>query len=76
VQGFERDSYCTGFETTSGPNCSKCSPGSTSSTWTAGTLCQADYKKWLDFNKWLADQTHARGMGIALKNNHWMAKDL
>jgi hypothetical protein len=76
VQGFERDSHCTGFESPSGPNCGTCSLGSKDSTWNAGAMCQADYDKWLEFNKWLADETHALGMGIALKDNRLMAKDL
>ncbi|KAJ3023685.1 UNVERIFIED_CONTAM: hypothetical protein HDU68_008507 [Siphonaria sp. JEL0065] len=76
VQGFERDSYCTGFEATTGSNCKSCSPGSTSNSFYVDQKCDADYKAWLDFNKFLANEAHALGMGIALKNNHLQAPEL
>ncbi|KAJ3018231.1 UNVERIFIED_CONTAM: hypothetical protein HDU68_011269 [Siphonaria sp. JEL0065] len=76
VQGFERDSYCTGFEATTGPNCKACSPGSTSNTFYVDQKCEADYNAWLEFNKFLANEAHALGMGIALKNNHLQAPEL
>ncbi|KAJ3023684.1 UNVERIFIED_CONTAM: hypothetical protein HDU68_008506 [Siphonaria sp. JEL0065] len=76
VQGFERDSYCTGFEATTGSNCNSCTQGSTSNSFYVDQKCDADYNAWLDFNKFLANEAHALGMGIALKNNHLQAPEL
>ncbi|KAI9328536.1 glycoside hydrolase superfamily [Obelidium mucronatum] len=77
VQGFERDSYCTGFEAKTGANCGSCKAGSPANkNFYIDKKCDADYKAWLDFNKFLADSAHALGMGIALKNNHHQAAEL
>jgi hypothetical protein len=67
--GFERDSYCTGFE-----QCETCT--GPSSTWTIEKVCAADFAAWLDFNQFLAAAAHARSLGIFLKNNHWQAPQL
>ncbi|KAI9328537.1 glycoside hydrolase superfamily [Obelidium mucronatum] len=75
VQGYERDSYCTGFEATTGANCGACKSGSTKEYF-IDKKCDADYNAWLDFNKFLADEAHKQGMGVALKNNHFQAAEL
>ncbi len=67
--GFERDSYCTGFE-----QCEKCT--GPSSTWTIEKVCPADFAAWLDFNQFLAAAAHARSLGIFLKNNYYQAPQL
>ncbi|KAJ3014775.1 UNVERIFIED_CONTAM: hypothetical protein HDU68_000131 [Siphonaria sp. JEL0065] len=75
VQGFERDSYCTGFEAKTGANCGSCKSGTTRDYY-IDKKCVADYDAWLDFNKFLATEAHNQGMGVALKNNHFQAAEL
>ncbi|KAJ3022923.1 UNVERIFIED_CONTAM: hypothetical protein HDU68_008858 [Siphonaria sp. JEL0065] len=75
VQGFETDSYCTGWEATIGPNCVACKSGSTREYF-IDKKCDADYNAWLEFNKFLATEAHNQGLGVALKNNHFQAAQL
>ncbi|KAJ3202604.1 hypothetical protein HDU67_000396, partial [Dinochytrium kinnereticum] len=70
TQGFERDSYCTGFE-----KCESSCSGP-SSSWSIEKVCKADYDVWLDFNRFLATEAHALGLGIAMKNNRYQASSL
>lgn len=66
VNGFERDSYCTGFE-----QCETCTQPD--EDWNAMDVCAADFDAWLDFNRWLAREAHCRGMGIAMSSNKYQA---
>ncbi|KAJ3202603.1 hypothetical protein HDU67_000395 [Dinochytrium kinnereticum] len=71
TQGFERDSYCTGFESCETTKCT-----GPNSTWDIARVCKADYDAWLDFNRFMATEAHALGMGIAMKNNRYQASTL
>lgn len=81
VQGFEKDSYCTGFEIC--PR-DKCLPGTYRNDWNIKTpdgknvgtdVCVSEYNEWKLFNIWLAEESHVRGMGCLLKNTPFMSKD-
>lgn len=62
MNGHENDSgYNTGFY--------KCPPGTGYSTG-----CMTDYNEWRDFNLFLANEAHKRGLAIALKNNIFMVR--
>lgn len=73
TNGYDKHSYCTGFEPC---NKDKCAPFRTQATQKQEDICPEEWQEWKHFNIWLAEEAHARGMGCLLKNNPVMSKEL